>query len=192
MNKNDITKDIMNFHKEETITNLLDNIKEELKSGIPAKLQNELSTLLSTVNQADNIVDFKKKRSNKNLLMTNLGSIELLAAAGQSLGDWFSQPLNFGGAGFILDVRKVIGTDNEVDLYLSPNQEETGNMQKSLKAYKGHTIHIIISNNGEHLLDANIYIDETGSAAEGSGFLIKPQEEKKIKGKLSIDIIVKE
>jgi hypothetical protein len=118
------------------------------------------------------------------------GETELLAAAGKSLADWFSQPMHFGGAGFILDIRKVFGTENEVDIYLKPNKNNVKEMQESLGSYVGQSIQVVVSNNQIVLLDAVLYIDESGTAAEGSGKLVVQSNETVVKGKISISIVV--
>ena len=194
MKKIDITQNILDLYEEEQLSKLIDEVKEELKDGVPDELQSELSALLQKANesipqQSNNVISFRPKK--KTPVFNNLATVELLAAAGQSLGDWFSQPLNFGGAGFILDIRRVIGTDNEVDLYLKPNDSNPENMEKTLAAYKGQTIHIAVSNNGEQLLDANLYIDETGNAAEGTGYLAE-QTDNAIMGKINVDIVIED
>jgi len=194
MKKIDITQKILELYEDEQIGKLMDDVKEELKDGVPEELQSELSNLLQKANEhvhqrPNNVVSFWPKK--KGTIINYLASIELLAAAGQSLGDWFSQPLNFGGAGFILDIRRVIGTDNEIDLYLKPNESNPENMEKTLTAYKGKNIHLIVSNNGQQLLDANLYIDQTGNAAEGSGYLSE-QTDISIMGKISVDIVIED
>ena len=191
MNIEDITKQILEMHEEEEMQNLMEEVRKEFKHGIPEQLQSELNALLAKAKankKSDNVIAFKPKKIHS--FFKPLAATELLAAAGQSLGDWFSQPMNFGGAGFILDVRRVIGTENEVDLYLTPTHPDTENMKKTLEAYIGQSIHIVISNNDVQLLDANLYIDESGNAAEGSGHLIDTDNAQNIKGKISIDIVI--
>jgi hypothetical protein len=48
----------------------------------------------------------------------------------------------------------------------------------------------VVSNNQITLLDAILYIDESGTAAEGSGHLIVQSNETVVKGKISISIVV--
>ena len=193
MKKNDITREVRQMYEEELMLKAIKEVKNELKDGIPDDLQQELSQLLSkcaepVTKQPDNVVSFSPKNSPGKLY--TFGETELLAAAGQSLADWFSQPMSFGGAGFMLDVRKIIGTENEVDIYLKPNENNVQEMKQSLGDYLGQSIRIIVSNNQNTLLDAVLYIDETGTAAEGSGTLIKQSKETAIKGNISISIVV--
>ena len=195
MTKKDITKEILAIHAEETMSKIMADVKAEMENGMPEDLSSELEMLLKKASGAteqtpDNIVAFKPRSQMK--IVDSFGSTELLAAAGQSLGDWFSQPMSFGGAGFVLDVRRVIGSENEVDIYLSPNNSDKGVMEKTLSAYIGKSIEVVISNNGVPLLEANLYIDEAGGAAEGSGVLVEANETKAVKGNLSIDVVIKD
>jgi len=195
MNNKDITQQVLRVHEEQVMQNFMKEVKDEFSEGIPISIKEEINILLKLATESlptykNNVVEFKPKVTPK--FTSNLGVTQLLAAAGQSLGDWFSQPMNFGGAGFILDVRRVIGSDDEVDLYLTPNNLDTVQMKKTLETYIGKSIHISVSNDGVQLLDANLYIDETGNAAEGSGTLVELDDTAVIKGSISIDIIVKE
>lgn len=195
MTKKDITKEILAIHAEETLSKIMADVKTEMETGMPEDLSSELEMLLKKASGAteqtpDNIVAFKPRSQMK--IVDSFGSTELLAAAGQSLGDWFSQPMSFGGAGFVLDVRRVIGSEDEVDIYLSPNNSDKGVMEKTLSAYIGKSIEVVISNNGVPLLEANLYIDEAGGAAEGSGVLVEANKTKAVKGNLSIDVVIKD
>lgn len=194
MTKKDITKQMLAIHTEETLSDLMAEAKSEVENGMSYELSSELEMLLkkakSSSDRQSNKVTFKS-RPNKTVV-DSFGSTELLAAAGQALGDWFSQPMSFGGAGFILDVRRVIGSENEVDIYLSPNNSHKGEMEKTLADYMGKTVEIVVTNNGEPLLEANLYIDEAGNAAEGSGVLLKTNTTKAVKGRLSIDVVIKD
>jgi hypothetical protein len=186
----DITDKILRMHEEEVIQQMIKDTQEELTSTIPSDLQKELDLCLSKVkmseNQStDNVVSFTPKE--RNVVVFPFAETELLAASGKSLADWFSQPMNFGGAGFILDVRRVLGTDNEVDLYLSPTDLEK--MSASFDVYKGKSLKLTITNNGNPLLIAELYIDDTGQEAEGSGQLIDLNATP-VQGKISIDIEV--
>ena len=166
MKKTDITREVLNMHEE----------RLKLKADQVAK------------KQPNNVVSFLPKKLHKELY--TFGETELLAASGKSLADWFSQPINFGGAGFILDIRKVFGTENEVDIYLKPNQNNDEEMRESLGSCIGQSIQVVVSNNQITLLDAILYIDESGTAAEGSGHLIVQSNETVVKGKISISIVV--
>lgn len=194
MNIKDITKQILELHEIEEILELMSDVKKEFGDGIPDELSSELDLLLEKANQqeklAGNVVEFKGKKTS--LPFKQFAEVELLAAAGRTLGEWFTQPIIFGGAGFILDVRRVIGSENEVDVYLTPASADTARMKKTLDSYLGKTIRIVISNNDLQLLDAEIYIDENGSAAEGRGHLLKTEDLSNVKGKISVSLLLED
>lgn len=186
----DITEQILQMHEEEVIQQMITDTQEELSSDIPCDLQKELDLCLSKVKMSesqstDNVVSFKPKENN--IVAFPFAETELLAASGKSLVDWFSQPINFAGVGFILDIRRVFGTKDEIDLYLSPTDSEK--MSASFDIYKGKSLKLTITNNGNSLLTAELYIDDTGQEAEGSGQLIDI-DAAPVQGKISIDIEV--
>ena len=175
MKQEDITKQIVALHEEDELNKIMDDVNAELRNGIPISLQQEINACLNKINDeevtnSENVVSFKPKRKPST---NTFAETELLAASGQSLADWFSQPLSFGGAGFVLDIRKVIGSEDEVDLYLISNQADNSKMKQSLSSYLGKTLNICISNDGTNLLTAALYVDESGLEAEGSGHLNK-------------------
>jgi hypothetical protein len=189
----DITKQILQMHEEEVIQQMITDTQEELASDIPSDLQKELDLCLikaktSESQSTDNVIIFKPKENN--IVAFPFAETELLAASGKSLADWFSQPMNFGGAGFVLDVRRVLGSDNEVDLYLTPNEKDNSKMKSSLLSYLGKSLTIDVNNNGTSLLNATLYVDESGCNAEGSGYLCTDSDSKDIKGKISINILL--
>lgn len=193
MKPKDITQQIVALHEEDTLNQMMSDVHAELKEGVPLSLQQEIDTCLNKLNNKEvtnsvNVVSFKPKSKP---VTNSFAETELLAASGQSLADWFSQPLSFSGAGFTLDIRKVMGTNDEIDLYLIPNQGDDSKMKKSLSSYLGKSLNICISNDGVNLLTAIIYVDESGLEAEGSGRLNK-LDNSVIKGKVSIEIIVEE
>ena len=191
MKQEDITKQIIALHEEDILNQIMSDVNSELKKGIPALLQKEVNTFLNKINnekltKSENVVSFKPKSK----LSTNIfAETELLAASSLSLADWFSQPLSFGGAGFILDIRQVFGTENEVDLYLLPIDSDK--MSASFESYKGKLLQLTIKNNDKPLLIAELYVDDTGQEVEGSGHLIQ-QGQTSVHGKITIDIEVKQ
>jgi len=194
MKHTDITKQILALHEEDILNEMMHEIEHELKDGVPKSLQAEIDGCLQkanlgTVSRAENVISFKPK---SRPTLNTIAETELLAASGQSLSEWFSQPLSFGGAGFMLDIRRVKSTHNEVDLYLTPNQPDDSKMKKTLSSFLGKSINICISNGDVNLLTAMLYIDETGLEAEGRGHLSNVEVESAIKGKISIEIIVAE
>ncbi|GAA6172012.1 hypothetical protein NBRC116592_16820 [Colwellia sp. KU-HH00111] len=186
----DITEQILQMHEEDVIQQMITDTQEELATDIPSDLQKELDLCLSKTkmseNQStDNVITLERKENN--IVAFPFAETELLAASGTSLADWFSQPINFAGGGFTLDIRRVFGTKDEIDLYLSPTDSEK--MSASFDVYKGKSLKLIITNNGNTLLTAELYIDDTGQEAEGSGQLID-LDATPVQGKISIDIEV--
>jgi hypothetical protein len=194
MKEIDITDQIFKLYKSESKKNLelVKEVEVELENEIPKELQFELDQLLAKGQELN------KEKSKKGNVLTfpkvirTIGETQLLAAAGQTLSSWFSQPIIFGGAGFILDVRKIIGSDEEVDIYLAPSLGEPGAMKNTFADCLGQSIDIMVSTNAEALLSATLYVDNEGNAAAGQGRLISPKEAGSIKGRITIDIIVKE
>ncbi len=185
----DITKQILEMHEDEVMNNMIEEVKSELKDTIPSDIQATLDACMQKLKSevdatSSNVVSFKLKSTPSNI---SFAETELLAASGKSLADWFSQPINFAGVGFILDIRRVIGTKDEIDLYLSPTDSEK--MSASFDIYKGKSLKLTITNNGNPLLTAELYIDDTGQEAEGSGQLID-LDASPVQGKISIDIEV--
>ncbi|UUO25446.1 hypothetical protein FGD67_21175 [Colwellia sp. M166] len=185
----DITKQILAMHEDEVMNNMLEEVKNELKDTIPSDIQATLDACMQKLsNEGDvtpsNVLSFKPKSTPS---IISFAETELLAASGKSLADWFSQPINFAGVGFILDIRRVFGTKDEIDLYLSPTDSER--MSASFDVYKGKSLKLTITNNDKPLLTAELYIDDTGQEAEGSGQLID-LDGTPVQGKISIDIEV--
>jgi hypothetical protein len=190
----DITKQVLALHEEDVFKQMMSDVQKDLEE-VSSSLQSEIDMCLSKINSeqiasSDNVVSLKS--TSNNVVAFPFAETELLAASGKSLADWFSQPMNFGGAGFVLDVRRVLGTDNEVDLYLTPNQTKSTEMKESLLSYLGKSLSINVINNGKSLLNATLYVDESGSSAEGSGYLITANDKNGIKGKISINILVED
>ena len=185
----DITKQILAMHEDEVMNNMLEEVKNELKDTIPSDIQATLDACMQKLsNEGDvtpsNVLSFKPKSTPS---IISFAETELLAASGKSLADWFSQPINFAGVGFILDIRRVFGTKDEIDLYLSPTDSER--MSASFDVYKGKSLKLTITNKDKPLLTAELYIDDTGQEAEGSGQLID-LDGTPVQGKISIDIEV--
>ena len=189
----DITKQILDLHEEDVFKQMINDVEKELEEGVSESLQSEIDLCIRRINNeqiaiSENVVSFKPKGNNTKSLP--FAETELLAASGKSLADWFSQPINFSGVGFILDIRRVLGTENEIDLYLLPT--ETEKPRSSLDVYKGKSLLLTIKNNNKTLLTAELYIDDTGKEAEGNGQLIDLDTTASVKGKITIDIEVKE
>jgi hypothetical protein len=194
MKKIEITSSILKIHEEKIMHALVKEVAEELRDGVSENLQIELNDLLARGNpehehSKDNVLSFQPKSSYQQSVTRRFDSVELLAAAGLVTETWFSTSISFGEEGFSLDIRRVIDTECEVDLYLSSTLSNADTMAKSLSDYKNKDISILISNNGVQLLEATIYVDGSGTAAEGSGRLLNVDIYKDVKGKLSLDVI---
>jgi hypothetical protein len=193
MDKVDITNQVMEMYDAEIINNIFIQAKNELNNNIPEKHVKELRGIIqhSSLNEltAISLIPLKVNNDLK-IIIKSIASIELLAAAGSLLGSWYSQPINFGGAGFTLDVRRIINTNNEVDLYIMPNEMHEGKIKNSLGVYAGKNIEIVVTNNGNIILEACLYVSELANLAEGSGKVINLDESTCVNGKLSINVII--
>jgi hypothetical protein len=194
MKKIEITSSILKIHEEKIMHALVKEVAEELRDGVSENLQIELNDLLARANpehahSKDNVLSFHHKSSYQQSVTRRFDSVELLAAAGLVTETWFSTSISFGEEGFSLDIRRVIDTECEVDLYFSSTLSSPDTMAKSLSDYKNKDISILISNNGVQLLEATIYVDGSGTAAEGSGRLLNLDMYHNVKGKLSLDVI---
>ena len=161
----DITEEVLQLHDLHEAEQIAREVQEELQAGIPKTLQRELDSLLLKVNGTQsNIVQFPTSivASNEPMLTT-----QLKAASGQNLGNWFDQPILFGN--IQLDVRKIIGSDNEVDVSIVSNSESSEDTP--LKLYSGKTLSIRIAVGEIELLLATIYVSESGDSADGEGLL---------------------
>lgn len=186
MKRIDITSKVLEIHEREELKKAVEEAKKEVAEGIHKDILSEVELLVQKA-LPDELVNFdlnfEEASANEPYYSTET---ELLAASGQSLGEWFSRPINFAGAGFILDVRRVLGRKDEIDIYLSPSNSIV--MSDSLAPFKGNSVKLSIKNNERNILVAELYIDENGEAAEGSGTLIDIEDDIDIKGKIRIDI----
>ena len=194
MSSKDITKYVVAIHRQESLNQLLQDTVDELANGVPDSLLNELNDLMKKVDiedsQTSNVVniDFAPPQP----ALTLLGETQLLAAAGQQLDDWFKHPIFFAESGFTLDIRPVLGTDNEIDLYLYPVAGQANKKIMPLAAYAGKSLHIALAINHNTVLEANLYVDEEGIEAEGSGKLLDNVDSSDNAGKVTLNIIAKE
>lgn len=186
----DITSKVLEIHEREELKKAVEEAKKEIAEGIHKDILSEVELLVQKAVPEGLVnvdLNFEEASANEPYYSTET---ELLAASGKSLGEWFSQPINFAGAGFVLDVRRVVGTENEVDLYLTPNDSKL--MDNALSAFKGKVVGLWITNNGKRILEAELYIDESGLAAEGSGTVAAANEDFDIKGKINIEIKIQD
>jgi len=162
-----ITQAVKQLYEQEQMRMLVNEVLNETKEGASGALLAEVKALMSKANKksAGNVIPFPIDRINRH----KIGQIQLLAAAGQNLGSWYQQPLLFASAGFSVDVRKVIGSDNEVDVYLQAVNETTDIVESFFTLFAGKSVKLTFTLNGQILLEANIYVDGQDQRAEGSG-----------------------
>ena len=96
--------------------------------------------------------------------------------------------LFFESAGFFLDIRRIIGSDSDVDLYFRSNGSSVGEMSLLLDKYANRELILEIKNNERLILEALIYVDELAMAAEGNGKLVPVNQDNDISGNVSINI----
>lgn len=134
----------------------------------------EADKLIEEINQIDEI-SYQKAVREVRAMLTSPSSLvaqtNLMAAASDELSVWFSQPISFHGVGMCLDIRKVIGSETEVELNLFPLQGAEAKMHEALKKYLGLTVEIKLMINSERGLVATAYVDDEGLAVEGMGHL---------------------
>lgn len=167
----DITEEVFQLHEAEEAEMLAHQVKQEVEQGDNQRLENKLANLLRKIQQPiGKIVEFPTKMhvANEPLMTT-----ELMAASGQELGNWFDQPIRFSS--LELDVRRIIGTDNEVSVFITSHADESA--RTPLAQYKGKTLKIDLTVNNTELLTAVIYVDDEGLSAEGEGQLIRLNHE---------------
>lgn len=185
--KEDITKAITSLYQSKIMDELQAEVISELKENVSQQLKEELALLLHKVKpeKTDNVVSLMPIKSFKQ----SFESVELLAAAGLDTHEWFSTPINFPEFGFILDIRKVLGSEAEVDLTIIIDDSNPTKMEKSFSAYKNQVIKILIQNNDVNLLQGEFYIDSNAKAASGNGVLLNVNKQITIKNKLIINIL---
>lgn len=171
MKKIDITNDIKKLYLAEQIDKISNELSEELKDGIPSELNNELEDLLKKCNQeSTNVLSFPTRK------FVKLAEVELLAAASKNQSaDIISQPLIFMAEGFSVDIRKVIGSENNVTLYFEALETNENKMETLFKPYAGAVLDLELSMNGNCLLTASIYVDQSAKVAEGEGTVFNPE-----------------
>lgn len=183
MSEVNITKLIQKLHEEAIHENILKEVMEESNQALDESTLEHLHQLLKQAGSVSSKIIKFPKRS------IRLAESELMAAAGQDISDWFAEPLVFSAAGMVIDIRKVIGSPNEVDVYIQPHGDETARIEKNLLPFKNKTLQVKLSINGKELLSADMYIDGSGQAAEGSG-RVRTLGENDIHGNIHLDIIV--
>lgn len=167
INEINITQAVKKLYEEEQMRMLVEEVLDDTKNGASHSLLAEVKALMSKAQKkpADNVIPFPVNRVHRH----KIGQIQLLAAAGQNLGSWYQQPLLFASAGFSVDVRKVIGSANEVDVYLQAINKPTDIVESFFNMFSGKSVTLTFTLNGQILLEANIYVDGQDQRAEGSG-----------------------
>ena len=185
MSEENITKLVQTIHAQENNKKLLAQVRQELENGIPEELLAEVRVLVKkSESTKSNVITFPSRT-------VQLGTTELMAASSQDLGEWFAQPIVFAANGFVVDIRKVLGSDNDVDVYIYSNGSDEKLIEKTLFPFKDKSLQVKLSINETELLMADIYIDETGHTGEGTGYLssVNPED---VHGKLSFEVIVED
>jgi hypothetical protein len=173
MSEKNITKEIKQLYLEDQVQKIAKEVKEELKNGAPQDLKDELSLLLEKCKSPKGeIIEFPTKVATA---YQSLATVELLAAGGKSVGDLVTQPLVCKREGFSVDIRRVLGSNNEVTLYFQPVDDGEHEMEEVFSPYKGKTITLDFIVNGAQLLNASIYVDESARQAEGTGVLFSAE-----------------
>ena len=116
-----------------------------------------------------------------------IANVELLSTSKDTMMSWYSHLINFESAGFLLDIRRVIGTDSDVDLYFIPNGSSRAGMALLLEKYSGMELILEVRNNERLILEALIYVDKSAVAAEGNGRLVQINQND-MSGNISINI----
>lgn len=159
-----ITRMVKDLYEQDQDNSILKQVLEETKNGVSSDVLAKVRGLISSEKKSK-IIPFPTHRVKK------LGEVQLLAAAGQSLGDWFSQPLLLTSAGFMIDVRRIKGKTHDVDVYFKAIDGKNELMESLFDAFKGKSIKVTFSINGINLLSADIYVDDSAHLAEGSGIV---------------------
>lgn len=183
MQETNITSLIKLNRRHEVCKKLLVEINQETHKGIKKALSDEVALLINKSKSSfgkSKVVAFPLHRS-------QLASTQLMAAAGQQVGSWFAQPIVFAASGFVVDIRKVLGSENEVDIYINSNGSDESLIEEKLLPFKDNSFKILMSINGSELLLADIYVEKSGHAAEGYGVL-QPLISDGLHGELSIEV----
>lgn len=197
MKKHDITNDIVKLHEESLMKELVLEVKDDLRTKDLHSYQRELDDLLDRISNREkpersNVVSFKPSGKQNNKIISSFYSVELLAAAGESIDVWHSRPIIFSEFGFILDIRMVLDSSDEVELYLSPISDDVNaksEMEKAFSHALNSNINISVECDGVHLLDGSLYVDATGLNIEGAGKLDNQDFYSSVKGRLAFHIL---
>jgi hypothetical protein len=164
MQQQNITSAVKHIYLQEQAENaaMWQEVLQESSNGLSDDVLNRVRAL-TRQEKENKIIPFPTHRVKK------LAEVKLLAAAGQNLGEWFSQPLLFTSAGFMIDVRRIKGKSHDVDVYFKAIDGKNGLMESLFDVFKDKSIKVTFSVNGVNLLSADVYVDNTAHQAEGSG-----------------------
>ncbi len=182
MKKVNLTRQIKELELSAIMEELEVEVLEELATGDFAQLKAEFSSLINRANNGihENVVALAARKRPH----VSFDSVQMLAAAGLEPHEWYSAPIKFPEYGFLLEIRKVLGSESEVDITLTVDEAHPGRMQRVLSAYQDKSLSILIENNQTELLEGEIYIDSTGEAASGNGKLLNQSRELVVKNSL--------
>lgn len=185
MSEEKITQLIRQIHEEKVYQDFVGQVLEETKLGVSKSLNQKVSNLLEfSENQiSKKVIPFARTKP------LSLGKTTLLAAAGENVGNWFEHPLVFPSSGMVVDIRRIVGSEDEVDLYIQSNSDDESVIQQSLSPFKSKSLSIRLTLSGEIMLDANIYIDESACFAEGQGKLVNI-EKNDLSGDIDFEVIL--
>ena len=152
MSEEKFTQLIRQIHDEKTHENFVNEAIEETSSGVPLTVSKQLSELIERAeSKTCNVLTFPEQKS------IQLGSTTLLAAAGQSLGIWYENPLTFSSSGIVVDIRHIMGTKDEVEItFFAKDKSHPSLIKDSLQSFKGQDIAISISLNDNVILNATL------------------------------------
>lgn len=198
MKKHDITNGIIRLHEDSIMKKLVNEVKEELEKGDLDSHQSDLDQLLTRLKGKENqdksnVISLKPTVKRKE--HSSFYSVELLAAAGESIDVWHSQPIYFRDVGFTLDIRAVLGSSDEVELYISPISDKDSSGKSKIKEtflpLHNTNINITIECDGIQLLVGELYVDAVCESAEGMGKLENKELYNSVKGQLTFHILSK-
>lgn len=137
-------------------TNEADLIIKEVKST-------DLFSLQRALKEANRLIDDRFRVS--------LGTTHLMAAAGESLTNWFSQPIVFDALGMYVDIRKVVNSGNKVEVFAEAIEGKREIMHSVFAPYANTELTFELKLNGESVLKAELFVTQDATFIEGNGEL---------------------
>lgn len=141
---------------------------------------------IARIQEADSIIDevksidlFSLRRALKeaNRLIDDhfslsLGSTHLMAAAGASLRNWFSQPIVFEALGMYVDIREIVNSGNRVEVFAEAIEGKRKVMHSVFAPYANTELTFELKLNGESVLKAELFVNQDATYIEGDGKLV--------------------